>query len=371
MRLAVYNVENLFNRAKVMNRQDWGIGRQILAQFAELNSLLGEANYTANRKRRMVRLLTALGLGRSDRGPAVILRRNRGGLVKRPRNADPEIIADGRADWVGSLELVEAPIDHESMLMTARVIRDVDADILAMVEAESRPALQMFNQEIVTAVGGREYECVMLIDGNDSRGIDVGIAVKDPCSIGLMRSHVHDMPSRGEPPIFSRDCPEYFVSTDSGVDILVMINHFKSKGYGTQAANNARRKSQAERVREIYRERMREGFEYIAIVGDFNDTPDSSPLRPLHYRFSAKDVFEHPDFDDGGYPGTYGSCRATNKIDYLLLSPRLYAAVRRGGVWRKGMWAGVRPVRWDTYEELNREVHAGSDHACLWVDLEL
>jgi hypothetical protein len=35
----------------------------------------------------------------------VILRRNRGELVKRPQGGGIEIVADGRAGWVGSLEL--------------------------------------------------------------------------------------------------------------------------------------------------------------------------------------------------------------------------------------------------------------------------
>ena len=42
--------------------------------------------------------------------------------------------------------------------MTAQVIRDVNADILGVVEAESRPALEQFCDEIVDAVGGTAYE---------------------------------------------------------------------------------------------------------------------------------------------------------------------------------------------------------------------
>ena len=170
MRLAVYNVENLFNRAKVMNGADWAEGRETLKQFADLNALLGEATYTAAMKSKMAALMVALGLEKKDQGPNVILRRNRGALVKRPQAGGIEIVAGGRADWVGSLELVSEPINHESMLMTARVIRDVNADILGIVEVESRPALKQFSDEIVSAVDGTPYESVMLIDGNDDRG---------------------------------------------------------------------------------------------------------------------------------------------------------------------------------------------------------
>ncbi len=54
--------------------------------------------------------------------------------------------------------------------MTARVIGDLNADILAIVEAEDRPALRRFNDELLA----RRYAHVMLVDGNDERGIDVG-----------------------------------------------------------------------------------------------------------------------------------------------------------------------------------------------------
>jgi hypothetical protein len=53
--------------------------------------------------------------------------------------------------------------------MTAQVILDVGADVQAVIEAENRPSLDRFNQDLI---GGR-FGHVMPIDGNDSRGIDV------------------------------------------------------------------------------------------------------------------------------------------------------------------------------------------------------
>jgi hypothetical protein len=44
VRLAAYNVENLFDRAKAMNLETWAQGRPVLEKFAELNGLLGEIN---------------------------------------------------------------------------------------------------------------------------------------------------------------------------------------------------------------------------------------------------------------------------------------------------------------------------------------
>lgn len=370
VRLAAYNVENLFDRAKALNLATWAEGRPVLERFAELNALLGEPVYTDAMRRQMARLLVELGLERSDTGPFVLLRRNRGGLVRRPRAGGVEVVAQGRADWVGSLELRDEPIDERAMRNTARVLIDLQADVLGVVEAESRPVLAAFNAGMLPALDGAPYRHVMVIDGNDGRGIDVGLVTRDGFPIGPMRSHVDDrLPDSGL--LFSRDCPEFTVTTPAGARLLVLVNHLKSKGFGSRAANDARRRAQAERVAEIHVARRDEGQELVAVVGDLNDTPGSRPLAPLLAGTDLVDAFAHPAFDDGGYPGTFGLCNADDKIDYLLLSPALFARVRQGGVFRKGMWPGVRPRRWDTYDELTRPQEAASDHAAVWVDLDL
>lgn len=370
MRLAVYNVENLFDRAKAMNLDTWAEGRPVLEKFAALNSLLGQIGYSAADKKKMTKLIVELGMEKSDTGPFVILRRNRGGLLKRPRSGGVEIVADGRADWVGTLELRDEPINEHAMRNTARVMSDLEADVLGVVEAESRPVLSAFNREILPAVDGMPFRHVMVIDGNDERGIDVGLMCREGFPIGSMRSHVDDR-SADDQTIFSRDCPEFEVTTPTGARLIVMVNHLKSKGYGGKAASDARRRLQAERVAQIYTGLIDQGIEYVAVVGDFNDTPDSDPLSPLLMGTSLTDIFKHDAFDDGGYAGTYGLCNASNKIDYMLLSPALLAKVERGGVFRKGMWPGSRPKRWDTYSELERPRDAGSDHAALWADLNI
>jgi len=370
MRLAAFNVENLFDRAKAMNLDSWAEGKPILDAFAALNGLLGEIKYTEAGKRRMIELMIELGLEKSDKGPFVILLRNRGGLVKRPRDGGLEIVAEGRADWVGSLELLDEPINEHAMRNTGRVMIDIEADVLGVVEAESRPVLSAFNTRIVAALGGTPFRHVMVIDGNDERGIDVGLMTRESFPIASMRSHVDDRLDNGQP-IFSRDCPEYTVTTPGGNQLVVMVNHFKSKGYGSTRASNERRKAQAQRVQEIYRGLVANGLEHVAVIGDLNDTPDSEPLSPLLRRSDLKDAFTHPSFDDGGFPGTYDSCTVRHKIDYILLSPTLFRRVQKGGVFRKGMWPGTRPRRWDAYDEITRKGEAASDHAAIWVDIDI
>jgi hypothetical protein len=51
--------------------------------------------------------------------------------------------------------------------------------------------------------------------------------------ITRMNSHVDDLAPNGEG-LFSRDCPEYEVALPGGKSLLVLVDHRKSKGYGTQ-----------------------------------------------------------------------------------------------------------------------------------------
>lgn len=382
MRLASFNVENLFERARALNEDQWltapeadpsrwsGAGKAILDAYAALNAVLRKPIYSDADKAQILQLLTTLDLERKDETAFVILRRNKGQLLRRPRTGGVEVVASGRGDWIGWLELKTEAVDEVATRNTAQVIRDVKADVLAVVEAEHRISLCRFNEQVLKAAGGAPYDHVMVIDGNDDRGIDVGLMSRAPYRIDMVRSHVDDRD--GAQRVFSRDCPEFHIPLPSGETLVVLVNHFKSKGYGGQASSNARRLAQAGRVRQIYEDLRGAGFPLVAVMGDLNDTPGSAPLAPLLAQNSdLKDVSEHPTFDDGGRPGTHGNCTASSKIDYVLLSPALFAKVKAGGIWRKGIWGGKNGVLWPIYPEMTKAAQSASDHAAVWVDLTL
>ena len=143
MRIASFNVENMFDRAKALNGANWAEGRPALEAHKELNTLFEKPTYSAANKAKMLSLLQANGLGKSDEGPLLRLRRIRGNFIKRPRVGPPEIVAAGRADWIGWIELKTEAVNEVATQNTARVIAAVNADILAVVEAEDRTTLRL------------------------------------------------------------------------------------------------------------------------------------------------------------------------------------------------------------------------------------
>jgi endonuclease/exonuclease/phosphatase family metal-dependent hydrolase len=370
-RIATFNVENLFDRPMIMNLPQWQDGRQVLEDHARLNRLFQKDTYSAPDKQDMLERLERNGLlSTAEKGQFMILRRIRGKLLYRPKGQPVEVAAGGCADWIGWVELRTEPVNRTAIQNTARVIKEINADVLGVVEAEDRPGLQHFNSQVIPDVEGTPYGHVMLIDGNDDRGLDVGLMSRDAYPIASMRSHVDDRVDSER--VFSRDCPEYEVKLPSGESLWVLVNHFKSKGYGKPAESDARRKQQARRVREIYAALRAPGARYVAVIGDLNDTPQRDPLSPLLGSGSdLRDISAHARFRSDGRAGTHGNGTASGKLDYMLLSPELFARVLDATVERRGVWGGTHGTLWEHFPTMERLEEAASDHAALWADLDV
>lgn len=368
MRVASYNVENLFRRPTAFLDADGKANEDVLTTYSRLTELLAKESY-ADHKEEILDLLRKLKLDKVTENKTAVLRKIRGTLLGQSKETGArEVVATGRADWIGWVELAKTDVDSRATENTARVIAEVKPDVLAVIEAEDRMTLERFEEYVLKKVTQEEpfrFEHVMLLDGNDERGIDVGAMTGEGFPIKSIRSHVDD--KKGGKHIFSRDCVEYSVPTPDGGSLLLMVNHFRSKiGGGIE-----RRREQSERAAEIYEERRGEGWDRIAIAGDLNDTPESKSLEPLIAETDLKDAGTHKDFDwrkDEG-EGTYED---GDQIDYLLLSPALFDAVEAGGVNRRGIWKKSNlGDEQKMLKTLTDPIEAASDHAAIWVDLNV
>ncbi|MBB4904328.1 endonuclease/exonuclease/phosphatase family protein [Actinophytocola algeriensis] len=376
--VASFNVENLFARPKAFDTSDRSAGEPILAAYHEFNALAAAEVYTPAIRARMRALLVALevytekdGVVRRNqaRDPRwAWLRKNRGTFDREPKDTGKsvEIIAGGRGDWIGWVELAKESVDEVGTRTTARVITEVDADVLALVEVEDRPSLVRLNKELL---GGR-YEHVMLVDGNDDRGIDVGIMTKKGFSIESIRSNV-DIKD-GDDPVFSRDCAQYEIRTPTGKVLHVLVNHFKSQSGG----GGKKRLRQAREVRRIAGELVA-ARKNVIVLGDLNEGQPSltTPARNLKDLFDGplRSCYDLKGFDTGKRPGTFDSCGIRNRLDYVLVSSSLQRRFTAGHVFRKGLWGTrtTRPTDWETYPEMTNRNQQASDHAAVVVELDL
>ncbi|WP_327748918.1 endonuclease/exonuclease/phosphatase family protein [Streptomyces europaeiscabiei] len=376
IRIATFNAENLFQRPKAFGLADEERRKKILEDFATLVSLLDRDPYTAPDKRKIAALLEEHTYNSTRAEPrSIIVNEPRGGakLHTTSKGADDrtvvEVIANGRSSWAGWAELERGDIRRIAVENTARVIAEVDADILLTVEVEDRLTLDRFNTQILNteilgaSSGARPYPYNLLVDGNDSRGIDVGILSRFP--VRSVRSHIFDGTEKGGDPVFSRDCPEFEIELPGGDSLWVLGNHLKSKGFGTAKENDEKRLKQAKEVRKIYREALKRSA-HVVVAGDLNDFFDSPPIMALR-RAGLKEAMTHRSYE--GTPGTHGTGNSPEqKLDYLMFSPELWARVQGVDVERRGGWA---PRTFESFETVTSKITRASDHAALFADLDL
>ena len=122
MRIASYNVENMFRRPVALNQTTWSQGRPILEAYGALQALLEQPAYSDADKARILQLLTTLGLLRADESKWAFLRRSRAQLLRRRQDGTVEVTAAGRGSWIGWLELKREAVNEVATRNTARVV---------------------------------------------------------------------------------------------------------------------------------------------------------------------------------------------------------------------------------------------------------
>ena len=332
-----------------MNLPTWEEGRPILDAYAKLTDLLEEPVYTPAIKADILELLGVLGLLRADTSTYVQLRKIRGTLLRRPPRTGPvEVVANGRSSWIGWVELNTEPVERarhrkhrpgHPRPQRGRARRGRSGE-----PARAQPVLRRHaeagRRQAVRAGDARRRQRRPRHRRRPAR----------PAQHPLVeiRTHVVDNDPDGD--VFSRDCCEYHLDTRAGNRLVVLVNHFKSKGYGTKADSDERRRRQAVRVAEIYQrppDQKAPGTSPSSATS--TTTPPARPLAPL---LEQTDLDRHqrpPDFDSARRRGTYRSGGEKDKIDYILLSPSLFTG-DRWGVFRKGVWRGTRTKNpWDIY----------------------
>ena len=362
-RVASFNVQNLFGRSKVFNFRDHNVGDQILSKIDEFRKLLRKATYTANDKERIVKLY------KEELKSYIEVREDRGKLFKKRGWAVTGVKAKGVDDWDGTIAFKKARFSDMARKNTAQVIKDVKAHVACIVEADDRPSLKAFDSHLLN----NRYKYEMLIDANDSRGIDVGLISKYP--LGGVWTHMFD--KVGNKTVFSRDCPEVEVILPNGQALYVLCNHFKSRGYDFDGSANSKRKRQATRVAEIL------GTydltqDWVVVAGDLNDSPTSAPLQPLMNVPDLYDVLELQFPDDHTRRWTY-HFEQFEQIDFVLVSKPLKERFRKAGVERGGMHKlkslttasnGLVEVE-EQYKTVTHWTNAASDHGAVWAEFDL
>ena len=357
-RLSSFNLENLFSRAKIFNFEDHAKVSALLAKVDELDALLKQTAYSPADK------TAILALEKSLR-PYIVIRVDMGKLFT-GKGAPSKVVAAGKKDWSGTIEFKRADVNEMARESTIRAIKAVKADVMCVVEVENRIMLEDFNRKgLGTGAKGR-FDEAMCIDGNDRRGIDVGLLSRFP--IRSIRPHIYDGTTKSR--TFSRDCPEMHLDLGNGRTLHVLCNHFVSKMNGDPPQSQARRQRQAQAVADILSTYDLKN-DLVVVAGDLNDTPDSTPLAPLLGLPDLHDVLELQFGSTMSDRWTYKYKNELNQIDYLLVSKPLKDAFQQAGIERRGIH-GINAVTGETpFPSVTSWTTAASDHGAIWADFDL
>lgn len=216
--------------------------------------------------------------------------------------------------------------------LSALAIAEMDADILCLQEVDNMAALQAFEYGYLFRMVGNGYRQKVLIEGNDSRGIDVAVVMREETGHGekieLIEATSHAqltyreldlfndelaLTNRIDDRIFKRDCLELDLRI-GGKPFTLYVTHFKSmtnnRGPGdARQSTMAIREAEAKAIRYLIEKRF--GVEgarnkNFAICGDLNDYQERLVISgnkregysftPASEERSALDVFSHDGF---------------------------------------------------------------------------
>jgi endonuclease/exonuclease/phosphatase family metal-dependent hydrolase len=276
--------------------------------------------------------------------------------------------------------LVSYETTHIQRNNTAEVILEAEPDILLVCEVENIYTLRIFNHDYLSDYFGQ----IVLLDGNDPRGIDVGLMVRRGFEgrITNIRTHVDELKpgatgavTWGSRPnfgylannaLFSRDCLDVDIKVGDKT-LCVLGNHFKAQDGKT--SSNARRKSQADRVLELFSAARADRFPVV--LGDLNADVDKKSAAADSLKDLVKGAGVADAFAKVEKPWThfYDSKSEVSRLDYILVDDRV--AFGNQQIIRKGLSKRCKDYTGPRYPTVSYQHTEASDHCLVAVDLDL
>ena len=375
MKIATFNIQNLFHRDKsLVNIQ---AGNSVINWLNEMDHLMRKYTKTSNDLDRIKDLSFLLGFEKISRKSYAVMRRRGGELFFRGCHSSVEIQANSLTDWNGWVALQTIPIDPVATQNKARVIAEVNADVLLLQEVEDRNSLLEFNNQLLSEFKGVPYRELLVLQGNDGRGQEIGMLTKNGFQIQEVRTYGNELDDNRKP-IFNKNLVKYEITTPSQNKICLLSVHLQEQGKDKENSD-ALRLRQAQRVAEIYQQLRSQGQEHVVVAGTLNAVSYCFSLAPLFLKTDLKELSKHPGFNvavekekDAG-----NLCMKAYKMglnikqkDYILLSPEMFSRVKNSGLNRKAAWP-EGASHWPPYNTIKNEKQAASEHPVVWGEIEI
>lgn len=256
-------------------------------------------------------------------------------------------------------------LSEDDRTLTAQALAATRADVCAVQEVENLVTLTTFHNKYLTRWTDRLLPTHVLHEGNDPRGIDVGLmsrldVVRQVSHADASFASLGIAPPKGTRPderVFRRDCLEVDVVKEGQI-LTLFVCHFKSMHGGRDKTRHVR-DGEARGVRAIIEARFGDpARENWVILGDFNDyleidgvVDENHGLSALVEGGFATDLaqFAMPD-PLMRWSHHFPPLKQYTALDHIFLSPRLVDLnqnasihyIRSGLPWRSTRHKGYR-----------------------------
>lgn len=226
------------------------------------------------------------------------------------------------------------PKPEPARAKVAEMVALANADVIAFQELGGTDALEDLRGRVHRL--GLDYPHAVVLHGADTN-IQVGLLSRFP--FVAVRLHTNDVYLLGGRRFHvSRGILEAELLPAPDYRLVLFTTHLKSRRAVPEAAEAEMRLAEARILREKIDARLRESPDAnLAVLGDFNDTKDTAPIRALLGRGRDALIDTRPSEANGdtGFtpnprwePRTvtwthyYGKEDSYSRVDYILLHPR-------------------------------------------------
>lgn len=374
MRIAFYNIQNLFFRHHLLLREKQS--RNLQNWIEEMDQLVGLIRKGPSELNRIRELSFLLNFEKVDTLRYGLMR-SRGSKIYLNSSDYPTMEkACFQNYWNGWVEIMNRPLSPVSVMNKARLISEVQPDILLLQEVEDRTSLQNFLFKFLKQYPGRNFNNSVVAPSINDLGLEHALMLKSGMRVHGIYPYADEKTPVGEY-LFNRGCTLFKVDCPGNIKIGMLTVQFVPNG-NTKDECDLLRSKQSLRVAEIYRDLIASGMKNIIVMGTFDAYSYCHSLAPLLQDTDLRSIHKHPnfcgtsDFKNSTYQrlGGYGNGINIRQKDYYLVSPLLFERIQKSGVNRKGMWSGV-DNQWNTFQNIKEKSKQASGHPLLWADFNI
>ncbi|QDO95261.1 hypothetical protein FNB79_15190 [Formosa sediminum] len=364
MKIASYNIENLFHRDRNLSKAQLKYSH--IKWINELDSLISQTRKSNAEIRRIRELAFLLGFENITHRPYAILQKKASNLYFKGYDLEEKTKVTLINNYEGWIALQTKPIPLPAIYHKAKVISEINPEILILQNVEDRASLEEFNNTILPTFDCNPYTQIHVIQNSDKNGMEIGLLLREGYELCNIKTH------------YLKPITEFKIMSPRQNIIRVIAVHFKSNIQNKDVVDECRAHFTtylANRFKTI----LKNDETNIIITGTFGAPSYCYSNAPLMQDTKIKDITKHLSFEvilDEGEDQNYHRIGAYRKgvnikqQDYMLLSPSLFNKLKDSGLNRKGVWPENRP-KWRHYSTLKNKIQEASSHPLVWGNVEL